>query len=44
VKGFDFEVLDPPELIGVLHTLADRLRDAAGGAGSRASGRPGLTG
>lgn len=28
VKGFDFEVLDPPELIGVLHTLADRLRNA----------------
>jgi WYL domain-containing protein len=30
VKGFDFEVLDPPELIPVLHTLADRLRNAAG--------------
>jgi predicted DNA-binding transcriptional regulator YafY len=30
VKGFDFQVLDPPELIPVLCTLADRLHDAAG--------------
>ena len=29
VKSFDFEVLDPPELIGVLRTLAERLRKAA---------------
>jgi predicted DNA-binding transcriptional regulator YafY len=29
VKGFGFEVLEPPELIPVLHTLAERLRDAA---------------
>jgi predicted DNA-binding transcriptional regulator YafY len=29
LKGFDFEVLDPPELIPVLRTLAERLRQAA---------------
>ena len=29
IKGFDFEVLDPPELIPVLRTLAERLREAA---------------
>ncbi len=29
VKGFDFQVLDPPELIPVLHALAERLRKAA---------------
>lgn len=29
VKSFDFHVLDPPELIPVLHTLAERLRKAA---------------
>jgi predicted DNA-binding transcriptional regulator YafY len=29
VKGFDFQVLDPPELIPVLHALAGRLRQAA---------------
>jgi predicted DNA-binding transcriptional regulator YafY len=29
VKGFDFHVLDPPELIAVLRTLAERLRKAA---------------
>lgn len=28
IKGFDFQVLDPPELIPVLHTLAERLRKA----------------
>jgi predicted DNA-binding transcriptional regulator YafY len=29
VKGFGFQVLDPPELIPVLHALAERLRQAA---------------
>lgn len=29
VKGFDLQVLDPPELIPVLRTLSDRLRQAA---------------
>jgi hypothetical protein len=29
VKGFDFQVLQPPELIPVLHALSGRLRDAA---------------
>ncbi|MGH3068266.1 MAG: hypothetical protein ACRDMI_06730 [Streptosporangiaceae bacterium] len=29
VKGFDFQVLDPPELIPVLYALAERLRRAA---------------
>jgi hypothetical protein len=29
VKGFDFDVLDPLELIPVLHALAERLRKAA---------------
>ncbi|SEG75386.1 Predicted DNA-binding transcriptional regulator YafY, contains an HTH and WYL domains [Thermomonospora echinospora] len=28
-KGFDFEVLDPPELTGVLRAMSDRLRRAA---------------
>ncbi|MGN9842146.1 helix-turn-helix transcriptional regulator [Nonomuraea sp. H19] len=28
VKGFDFEVLDPPELVPVLRSLSDRLRRA----------------
>jgi predicted DNA-binding transcriptional regulator YafY len=26
LKGFEFEVLDPPELVGVLRSLAERLR------------------
>jgi predicted DNA-binding transcriptional regulator YafY len=30
LKGFDFQVLHPPELIPVLRTLADRLGRAAG--------------
>ncbi len=29
-KGFDFEVLDPPELVPVLKALAERLGKAAG--------------
>ncbi len=29
VKGFDFQVLDPPELAGILRTLAGRLSRAA---------------
>ncbi|MEV5890615.1 helix-turn-helix transcriptional regulator [Nonomuraea fuscirosea] len=29
-KGFDFEVLEPPELVPVLRALSDRLRRAAG--------------
>jgi hypothetical protein len=29
IKGFAFQVLDPPELIPVLHALAGRLRQAA---------------
>ncbi len=29
VKGFGFEVLDPPELVPVLRTLAERLHQAA---------------
>ncbi|MGP3910886.1 helix-turn-helix transcriptional regulator [Nonomuraea sp. 10N515B] len=29
VKGFDFEVLDPPELVPVLREVSDRLRRAA---------------
>ncbi|MFC0038561.1 helix-turn-helix transcriptional regulator [Actinomadura rayongensis] len=29
VKGVDFEILDPPELIPVLHEIADRLHRAA---------------
>jgi predicted DNA-binding transcriptional regulator YafY len=29
VKGFDFEVLDPPELAGHLRSLSERLRRAA---------------
>lgn len=29
LKGFDFEVLDPPELVGVLTALAGRLGQAA---------------
>ncbi|MEV4174046.1 WYL domain-containing protein, partial [Nonomuraea sp. NPDC049709] len=32
-KGFDFEVLEPPELGPVLRELSDRLRRAAGGMG-----------
>jgi predicted DNA-binding transcriptional regulator YafY len=35
VKGFDFQVLDPPELIPVLRTLAGRLRAAAEAADGR---------
>jgi hypothetical protein len=30
VKGFDFQVLDPPELVPVLSALAARLARAAG--------------
>ena len=30
IKGFDFQVLDPPELVPVLQALAGRLRRAAG--------------
>ena len=30
VKGFDFEVLDPPELVPVLRELSGRLARAAG--------------
>lgn len=30
IKGFDFQVLDPPELVPVLQALAERLRRAAG--------------
>jgi predicted DNA-binding transcriptional regulator YafY len=30
LKGFGFQVLEPPELIPVLHALAERLRAAAG--------------
>jgi predicted DNA-binding transcriptional regulator YafY len=30
VKGFDFEVLDPPELVPVLRELSSRLARAAG--------------
>ncbi len=30
LKGFDFQVLHPPELVPVLRALSDRLRDAAG--------------
>ncbi len=29
LKGFEFEVLDPPELVGVLRSLAERLRRGA---------------
>jgi hypothetical protein len=29
LKGFDFQVLDPPGLVGVLRTISDRLRRAA---------------
>jgi hypothetical protein len=29
VKGFDFQVLDPPELVPVLRTLSGRLHQAA---------------
>ena len=29
IKGFDFQVLDPPELVPVLQALAGRLRRAA---------------
>ena len=34
VKGFDFQVLDPPELIPVLRRLSERLRRAAEGPAS----------
>ncbi|GAA2737490.1 helix-turn-helix transcriptional regulator [Actinocorallia aurantiaca] len=37
VKGFDFEVLDPPELVPVLQEVSERLRRAAD------SSRPHLT-
>ena len=30
LKGFDFQVLDPPELIPVLRSLAERLLRGAG--------------
>jgi predicted DNA-binding transcriptional regulator YafY len=39
VKGFGFEVLEPPELIPVLHTLAERLRNAAGSTDASNAGR-----
>ena len=29
LKGFDFQVLDPPELVPVLRALSDRFRQAA---------------
>ena len=29
VKGFDFQVLDPPELAGILRALSERLSRAA---------------
>jgi len=35
VKGFDFEVLHPPELAGVLGGLSDRLRRAATASAER---------
>ena len=40
VKGFDFQVLDPPELVPVLRALSGRLDRAAAssGAGSEAAG------
>jgi predicted DNA-binding transcriptional regulator YafY len=45
LKGFDFEVLHPPELIGVLRQLAERLGRAAGagppGADTRLPAGPG---
>jgi predicted DNA-binding transcriptional regulator YafY len=37
IKGFDFEVLDPPELVPVLRALADRLARAAGPSPVRSS-------
>jgi predicted DNA-binding transcriptional regulator YafY len=37
IKGFDFEVLDPPELVPVLRALADRLTRAAGPSPVRSS-------
>jgi len=33
LKGFDFQVLDPPELVPVLRTLSDRFRLAADDSG-----------
>jgi predicted DNA-binding transcriptional regulator YafY len=40
VKGFDFHVLDPPELVPVLRSLSARLRTAAAASPQRpASGR-----
>jgi predicted DNA-binding transcriptional regulator YafY len=44
LKGFDFQVLHPPELIPVLRALAERLARAAGagspGADTRLPARP----
>lgn len=37
-KGFDFEVLDPPELVPVLLEVAERLRRAADGSRPHAPG------
>jgi predicted DNA-binding transcriptional regulator YafY len=37
LKGFDFEVLDPPELVPVVRALADRLGRAAGPSPVRSS-------
>jgi predicted DNA-binding transcriptional regulator YafY len=33
IKGFDFEVLDPPELVPVLRALSGRLARAAAASG-----------
>ena len=33
LKGFDFQVLDPPELVPVLRTLSDRFGVAADNSG-----------
>ena len=33
LKGFDFQVLDPPELVPVLRSLSDRFRQAADDSG-----------
>src|SRR5262249_62304252 len=40
VKGFDFRVLDPPELVPVLRTLAGRLRQAADATAEAAGAAP----
>lgn len=37
VKGFDFQVLDPPELVPVVRALSDRLARAAGASQAGAS-------